>query len=562
MKKGRGRGCGVSIAAALLLWAAGFATWAAQPPDAGQVLDTLKSPPALPAGKSNPLPTESGDRPALSAPDSLKIPVKGFRIAGARAFPESELQALVQDGVGKELTLSELDASIRRITAYYRNHGYLLARAYIPAQDILDGVVEIVVLEGRLGKINLENGSAVASGVIDKHLAALESGKAVEDSSMERPLLLLNDLPGVEVRSTLKPGASVGTSDLDVKVIGTGRVTGNIDADNFGNRYIGDLRLGATMNVNSLAGLGDVLTFRGTDSGPGMSYGRLAWQTPVGGNGLKLGAAWSDLRYKLQKEFAPLLAHGSADIGTLWASYPFLRSQAANVNGQLAYDRKKLEDRVDSTLTLTQKTIDAWTFGISGDRLDSLGRGGLSTYNASWVAGHLALNPDAALIDQGAGGHQTEGSYGKLAFTAARSQRLAGNFALYGALSGQYGTKNLDSSEKFSLGGAYGVRAYAQGEAAGDDAWLATLELRYTIPNAPDVQVFGFIDDGFSRIVHSPLVADTNNRRHLLGDGLGVQWLKAGDFALKAFVAWRGGAQPVSDVDRHPRVWLQMVKYF
>jgi hemolysin activation/secretion protein len=56
---------------------------------------------------------------------------------------------------------------------------------------------------------------------------------------------------------------------------------------------------------------------------------------------------------------------------------------------------------------------------------------------------------------------------------------LPGGFTLYASFSGQRASKNLDSSEEFFLGGPNGVRAYPQGEGAGDEGWLSRLELRH-----------------------------------------------------------------------------------
>ena len=135
------------------------------------------------------------------------------------------------------------------------------------------------------------------------------------------------------------------------------------------------------------------------------------------------------------------------------------------------------------------------------------------------------------------------------------------------SLAGQKASRNLDSSEKFVLGGAYGVRAYAQGEASGDTGYLATAELRYSIAwdKLPGVlQPFAFVDGGSVTINEQPFVTGINNRRNLAGGGIGLSWAKANDFQLKLTLATRIGHQPsvASDTDRHTRGWLQAIKYF
>jgi hemolysin activation/secretion protein len=531
-------------------------------PDAGQALQNLRPPPA--AAGSNPgaaLPPED-TRPAMDGPDAQSILVRHWRITGAHIFPVAKLEVLIHEYHGQKLTIRELNAAAGRITAYYRQHGYLLSRAYVPAQKIRDYTVEIAVIEGHLASIEVTNTSPVTGALITKHLAHLRSPRPVEGQAIERSLLLLSDLPGIEVRSTLKPGAAVGTSDLDVQVHGASRLDGSVDADSFGNRYTGQYRGGGTLNFNDPFHHGDLFTMRADTAGPGMTYGRAAWQTPLGGNGLKTGIAASELHYRLGKNFESLHAHGNAQVGTLWAAYPVFRSQYYNLAVQLSYDHKRLDDRVDSTTTDSHKTLGVLTLGLSGDRSDGLGRGGLSAFSLDLISGQLSLDPLTAALDRGAGGHHTHGRYYKLAYSYSRTQRLDNEFVLYAALSGQVSNKNLDTSETQSLGGVYGVRAYPQDEAIGNDAAALNLELRYPLSDIPEIQTIGFFDVGAVRVNHSPLPTDTDNRRTLAGGGFGAQWMRTKHFALKTYLAWRLGPQPLSDSDRRPRFWLQFAQYF
>lgn len=544
-------------AAALVYFASSLPLLAAELPDAGQSLESLRRAPALPAKPAAALPEEPSMRPSIEISPGIAVSVQGFRITGAQAYTEADLLALIEDSTGKDLALADLQGLANRITRHYREHGHLLARAYIPAQEIRDGLVEIAVLEGRLGRVNVDNRSMLSNSFVEARLADFRAGDAVDSAHLEHDLLLLNDLAGVEVKSTLKPGASVGATDLDIRLEGGRRLTGAIDLNNYGNRYTGDIRGGITLNVNSPAGRGDTLALRGVSSGSGLNYGRLAYQLPLGTQGTQLGAAYSDMRYRLGKAFASLQANGKAEIASLYLLHPFLRSRLSNVNGQLAYERKQLEDRVDASATVTDKTLDVLTVGLSGDSVD-VTRGGLTSWSANLVNGTLDLDPASRALD--AAGHRTQDGYTKLGYQLARLQRLTERINLYGLFSGQRARKNLDSSEKFSLGGPYAVRAYPQGEAPCDDAWLASLELRYT--PAPAWQLTVFADGGTGHLHHSPLSSDANNSRTLSGAGVGFSWSHAARIGVSGFLAWRTDAAPTSDTDRTPRIWVQGVKYF
>ena len=105
-----------------------------------------------------------------------------------------------------------------------------------------------------------------------------------------------------------------------------------------------------------------------------------------------------------------------------------------------------------------------------------------------------------------------------------RQQSLGERLSVYLSLSAQRAGKNLDSSEKFVLGGVNGVRAYPQGEASGDSGYVATVEARYVpdfaaIPGV--LQPFVFVDAGGVTISQNPF-AVTSNKRRLAGGGIGL----------------------------------------
>ena len=559
------RRCAVSLAALGILGASLVCPQGAHAqarPDAGQILEGIRPPPTAPTQNPSAALPEQEERPSIDPEGSQFVLVRHWHITGAHVFPVEELAALVNEYRGQKLKLSELSAAARRITVYYRKHGYLLSRAYVPAQKVHNDTVEIAVIEGRLGSIEVTNNSAVAGSLVTQDLAHLRSTGPVEGHDLERSLLLLNDLPGVEVRSTLKPGASVGASDLDVLLNSTARFSGSADADSFGNRYTGQFRGGGTLNFNEPFHYGDVLTLRADSAGPGMNYGRLSYQIPMGRDGFKSGIAVSDMHYKLGKQFESLGANGTAQVGTLWTAYQLVRNPWDNLAVQLSYDHKRLEDRINSTDSDTHKSLDVLTAGLSGDWTDGLGGGGMNLYSADLIAGRLRLDPLTSAVDQGPYGHHTQGGYSKLSLSYSRTQAVTQGISLYTSLTGQASSKNLDTSETLALGGAYGVRAYPQDEDVGDDAAILNVEVRWTVPNLSDMQLLAFVDTGTVRINHTPLPIDTNNRRTLTGEGVGMQWIVTKRFALRTYLAWRSGPEPQTDVDRRPRGWLQFVQYF
>lgn len=530
---------------------------AATLPDAGQSQQNIDQRPLQLPGKQR-LELNLPDAPSTEAKaGGPSLQVKGFTLQGNSAIASEELLALLADLQGRTVSLGELQVGANRITQRYRERGYPLARAYLPAQEIDGGVVQIAVMEGRYGEVGLNNSSRVSDAALAP-INALKSGDAVRSAPLERSLLLLSDTPGVEVKSTLKPGASVGATDLLVDVQPGPLLSGSIDADNYGNRFTGEYRLGGTLNVNSPLGLGDRLSVRAMGSDEDQQYGRIAYQLPIGPWSTQVGVAYSDMDYELAKNFDELKAHGNARITSLFASQPLVRSRDFSLYAQLQFDDKRLKDDIDLFDSKSDKRSRVVIATLNGNSRDDLFGGGVNSFALAWSQG--SLNIDGALnqaIDDLTAG--TQGRFHKLNPSLVRLQRLTDRFSLYTQLQGQWADGNLDSSEKISLGGAYGVRAYPQGEASGDQGWLANLELRYALTDA--WQLSTFADHGQVRL-NKDTWSNGENHRSLSAAGVGARWATH-DWQVNAVAAWKiGNDDPQSDVDRSPRLWAQVVRFF
>ena len=381
---------------------------------------------------------------------------------------------------------------------------------------------------------------------------------------LENRLLLLSDLPGVRIKSTLSPGISSGLSNLIVDITSEQRVTGSVDADNAGNRYTGANRIGATVNLNNPAGFGDIATLRALTSGSGLNYVRASYQMQWGKT--KVGAAYSNLEYALGQDFESLQATGSADIASLYGSYPLLRSRNNNLIVQLAYDAKTFQDRVNSTSSVTDKSASVLTASIAGDQHDTIGGGGSGGYAFTWTTGVLDLQTPA-IQSLDAATVQSNGNYNKLGINVTRLQNVTDITSLYLSVNGQLASKNLDMSEKMELGGMYAVRAYPEGEAYADQGYVMNLEIRRQLPELSgrifgQLQLIGFIDDGTVTTNKNQWVV-AENGRNLGGAGAGLNWIGINNFAVKTYYAHKlGNEAATSAQDTSGRFWIQGVKYF
>ncbi len=538
--------------------------FAQQLPSAGSQMQQI---PPVPAAKKDApaFDLRQAAAPAVPVADSMTITVQRLRVTGTQVYPEAQLLALTGFQPGSALTLAELRAMADKIAAHFHRNGYFVAQAYLPAQDIKDGVVTIAVIDGRYGKVTLNNGTNLSSALAQDLLGGLNNGDLIASAPLETRLLLLSDVAGVKVKSTLIPGASPGASDLIVDLTPGQRVTGSVDADNAGNRYTGKYRAGATVNLNNLAGLGDVASLRVLTAGSGLNYARASYQAQFGK--ATAGVAYSTLRYELGEEFESLDANGSAKVASIYVNYPLIRSRNSNLTSQLAFDAKTFQDRVDSTFSVTDKKARVLMASLFGDHRDGLGGGALNAYSLTWSSGDIDIRtPLARDID--ALTARSNGHYNKLSFNAMRLQHLTDTVSLYAGLSGQSASRNLDVSEKMELGGMYGVRAYPGGEAYADQGVVLSLEVRADLPGfqampSGQLQLIGFADTGSVTLNKNPWTAGSNHRT-LSGAGIGLNWTDSSNgVVIKAYYARKLGNEVARSAPDSPgRFWVQAVKHF
>jgi hemolysin activation/secretion protein len=556
----------------VLLALASVGAFAQQRPDAGQVLEQTRQPLRLPPPDEPVLPKPPEPKPALPPSPQLKVKVEQFIFTGNTLYPEEALHAQVTEFIGKELDFEGLNEAATKVRAFYRTRGYFLAQAYLPQQTIRDGKVEIGIIEGRVGEVELDRkegahfADSLLVGILGSHL---KQGQIITETGLERPLLIINDLPGAQVTSEIRPSRILGAADLRVNVSQAGgRLNGSVDADNEGNRFTGEYRAGATLNWNTPLGYGDQASFRGFVSDEGMWYTRFAYLLPVGYLGTRVGVSYSKFEYRLAKDFANLNAKGDGEVKSIYAFHSIVRTRNSNVILQVSYEDKKLIDRIESQASFEEREISAFKFGLVGDFRDAVLGGGLNAYAFTVTRGELGIAPPNVLaLDVGPTGRQTYGAFLKYNVDARRLQRITDNSSVLFSISGQRATKNLASAEKFSLGGANGVRAFPVGEATADIGLLATVEGRYILPGfkifGGDFTILGFYDHGWARLNETALPTDTENNRSLGGYGFGMSAGQDGGFLVRASAAWKThGIAQADTAQRVPRVWVQAVKWF
>ena len=558
------------ILCALFLWncmaAPVLAAPVTQRPDSGSILEDTKLPPLVqPPKPAAPSIKVEDSRPDQLADDTHPILVSEFHLKGDLPVPASELVNLLAGETGKSHTLRGLNTLAGRLTTHLRDRGYLLAFAYVPAQEIKDGNVDIVVVPGVYGQILIQGDAHLKDSFLRGIFGNARNGAVITRAPLERALLIANEIPGLEVRSTFVPGKATGSADLVIVVRDAGKISGAAYTDNWGDRYTGRVRYGTQLSVNNLSGTGDTFTLGGLSSFQGMNNYDFGYNAYLGTGGLKAFLRRSQVSYSLGDTFADLGSTGTAEVISTGLSYPLVRNRAFSLVASLGFDNKKLVDDIATTGEHIPKTDNLWNIGISGNFSDTWGGGGANAFSLNYNRVNLGFD-DAAAANTDDAGAQTAGAFGKLTASYQRRQYLRRNLQLNLSFSGQLTDKNLDSSEKIYLGGPTGVRAYPQNEASGDQGYRAGAEVSYRVPGLSTPKsgfyVSGYFDCGAVMLNKNQYVAGPNYRS-LSGAGIGVLWTRDRDYAFRIDYAWKTSAEAaVSDTDKSAQLWLQAVKYF
>lgn len=566
-----------SVALSLLL----LNTFAqAAPPDAGTLLNEQRQQqPSLP--DRLPKPEESTiERPKL-IDSGVKVTVKGFRFTGADGLAtDAELQALVAGSIGRELSFGELQGVAAHVTNYLREKGYLLARAYLPKQDVTEGIIEIAIIAGRIDgkvRINVQEPRRVSQTLLEGIASqAVPEGSPARLERIERAALLLNDLPGISAQAALEPGTTPGTTRIVINATEGPVASGSIGGDNYGDRYTGTWRGTGQIAANDPFGLGDQLSFIMTGA-EHMFQGNAAYTLPLGATGINWSLAYTGLYYELGGDLTSLNATGRADTVDTAISYPVLRCRAASIWGGLGFEYQYLTDEANGSTT-RKRQIPVGRGTLTGSFFDSFGGGGLTSASIALYGGSLDLSGVADAQAQDDAGPGSSGGFVRSTYSLARLQHITHDISLFASVRGQFASGNLDSSQKFILGGPTGVRAYPVGEASGDEGHAFTIETRYDLPFFPawaTTQLVGFLDSGWVRL-HSEtwpgaiVTATGKNDYWLNGGGAGLNIGMAGRYSVRATYAHVIGAnrgRTLSGLNSDNRssdelFWLQGMAWF
>jgi hemolysin activation/secretion protein len=542
------------------------AAWAQTQPNAGSILQQTEqelqrqSPPAMRQRR------EAPPAPMVKLGEAT-VTVSAFQFEGHTLLSAAQLHEAVAPYLGRLLGFTQLQQAADAVANTYREAGWIV-RAFLPKQDISNGVVTVHIIEAVFGQASVNSAElprvdvARLTGLVNTQQA---KGQPLSAVKLDRALLLLDDLPGVSVAGNLVQGQEHGETDVGLTVTNEPWFTGSMASDNSGSLSTGQERLSVNLALNSPLGLGDLLTANALKT-QGSEYQRLAYSLPVGYDGWRTGAHASYLHYDVVGTNAYMGLKGQADSAGLDASCPLVRSQVQNLSVTGSADLKRFSNTALAAPT-SRYRINVVNLGLSGTQFDTWGGGGANAASINVVQG--SLHPDNAEPVPSQNNALLTGRYSKLNLNLSRQQAVTTDVSLFVAASWQAASKNLDASEKIYLGGSGGVRAHPSNEAGGSEGRTLTTELRQRLGDRWSLT--GFHDYGWVKLNRNPVsAAPAVGNYNLQGYGLSLAWQGPNGIDLKGTVAKRMGINPAAnaaglDSDgtlKTHRVWLNALVSF
>lgn len=480
--------------------------------------------PVLPT--PTPIPTPTPPQPAPTTPQPT-IPVKKIEVSGSTLLKPEEIQAITAPFEGKDLTLEELRKVADSITQLYLDRGYITSRAVLASQQIADGVVKIVIVEGSLERIEVEGAKRINPNYIRSRLL-LGAGVPLSTAALENQLRLLRIDPLFEnIEASLRASDKVGQSILTVRVTEANPLITNFSIDNYSPPSVGSERVGAFALYRNLTGMGDEISASFYKSLGESNVYDVSYRVPINAmNGTVQVRFAPNNNEIVQQPFKDLGISGESELYEVSYRQPLVRSPQEEFALSLGFTHQRSQ-----TFTAEGPT----PFGFGPDE-EGITRTSVFKFGQDYlrrdVAGAWVLRSQfsfgTGLLDATSNEDPIPDSrFVSWTGQVQRVQRLNNDNLLIVQADVQLTPDSLLPSQQFVIGGGLSLRGFRQNARSGDIGFRFSVEDRYTVQRdsagLPILQFAPFIDLGAVRNVgNNPNTLPDD--KFLAGIGLGVLW--------------------------------------
>ncbi len=424
--------------------------------------------------------------------DLVKVFVKEFNFEGNKKYPTSEFLKLVENKINKELNYADLRNILQDISFYYRSKGYL-ATAFLPEQDITDGKVQIFIVEGRIGKVEIKADAKKKLNISRERISRfifnkIKANEILNIVQLDRNIRNLNNTPGINVIAQLVEGDQLGETDVIISASNTKTLNTTSLVDNNGSRSSGYERVTNIFNFDSVLNKGERFSFTDVIT-EGSHYYASSVTAPIGYNGLSTTLRVSKMMYDLGAPFESTDPTGYSTEFFLGFNKELIVKPNKGLTSSLSFSRNDYVNDLN-TGSNSDKDIVKTSSNLTFNNQDKLFSGGTNSVSLTGIYGVLDLSDNASNFETDHITAKSDGEYWKLSLNANRFQRITDSVSAVIKFNGQYTDKNLDGAEQLSLGGPSAVRAYPANEGAGDQGFVTSLEFNKTFTKNKKITFF------------------------------------------------------------------------
>ena len=388
------------------------------------------------------------------------------------------------------VTLGMIELVADEITQFYREKGFILAKAYIPEQKIRDGIVTLTLLLGELGSVTLPDEKRVSSSLLNRAFAP-HIHQPVTSKRLEEALYLVNDIPGLRARSALAPGRQVGDTDLNMAIQSEKWYSGNVRIDNFGSENTSKNRFYTDVYIHNPSGMGDEIYFGllNTFSPDNSTFAAFRYSSFFGLPRLRTNFGYSTNEFissevQSNSENKEPLFIGDSEVSDISIDYVFSRFRVKNVTGGIQYTKidTSLDVLGESKGSVQKTSLNLKYHFLNQKRrhlyLGSMGLHSVDALEETFDAGlrnisYMILTSNFSML-----------SFPKFPFTNKETRMLF-------SLSAQYSGESTSNVTQFNLAGVGRVRSFSVNGSQGDDALFAGVDWIFSLPKFKNAKFFG-----------------------------------------------------------------------
>jgi Hemolysin activation/secretion protein len=523
--------------------------------------------------------------------------VREFRLLNAEDMPDfnvsiAEIQKILEDKIKEQpeqgYSIGKLTEVANAVRTYYREKGLILSQVVVPVQTVQNGVVDLELYVGKLGRVLAEGNKIFSKEVLEKPFADL-IGKPINKAEVEAALLRLTDYAGLTIFGVFQPGQLIGTADIVLKVQKEKRFDVAMRVDNHGTDETGKNRFRTVIEWNNPTG-GDVLTatIQQAYSPKNNNYNSLDYTRFLGDSTYSINAFVNNNAFDVGGEFEDLQIHSESEQKGISLEKSFIRSRTENISTRFGFTKKKSYTRTGVTQTNVDR-LSVFMLGLDYDSVDQFnlfrakeGGGGINfgrlelSKGVEDLLGSMGSSAESNLLDPafqpsrgGRGDRLAEGEFFKVFGTYTRLQTVRKNINLLFRADLQWSPDLLVPLEQYSVGGPDNVRAFPVAQILWDRAFFYSIEFLFNAPFIADKIAFqnrtwgevlqlGIFYDSAAGRVNSPTPEDRDGYDALNGAGVGLRFNVPGTIESRLFWAWEIGGDTIGtddDNDDRPNIW-------